>query len=127
MARVSADGASIIAHHPNGSPFRWRREGVTELACPAGANSCTARLINHDGSVIVMSGPTPEYESLIWTETGGTVSLMDAVVESGAQLGPWTNLNVVDMSFDALVFRGIAFGAAEKTATYRLQLPAGSF
>ena len=127
MARVSADGASIIAHHPDGSPFRWRREGVTELACPAGAGSCTAQLINHDGSVIVMSGPAPEYESLIWTETGGTVSLMDAVVESGAMLGPWTNLNVVDMSDDALVFTGIAFGAAEQTATYRLQLPAGSF
>lgn len=52
---------------------------------------------------------------------------MDVVVESGAMLDPWTNLNVVDMSDDAQVFTGMAFGAAEQTATYRLQLPAGSF
>lgn len=65
MAKVSADGASIITHHPYGSPFRWRREGITELACPAGADGCVAELINHDGSVIVMSGLGPGYESLI--------------------------------------------------------------
>lgn len=125
MAKVSADGASIIAHHPDGSPFRWRREGVTELACPT--DGCTAKLINRDGSVIVMTGPAPEYESLIWTETGGTVSFMALVTESGAMLGPWTNLNIVDMSDNALVFTGMAFGAAEETATYRLQLPRALF
>lgn len=127
MAQVSADGSSIIAHHPDGTPFRWRREGVTELPCPTGQSGCTAQLINRDGSVIVLSGPAPDYQSLIWTETEAAVSFTNTVVEAGAMLGSWTSLNVVDMSADALVFTGLALGAGDETATYRLQIPLGTF
>jgi hypothetical protein len=45
---------------------------------------------------------------------------MDVVVQAGTMLGSRTRLNVVYMSADALVFRGMAFGPGDETATYRL-------
>lgn len=127
LAQVSADGTSVIALHPNDLPFRWRKDGITELSCGAGHGSCTPELINHDGSVIILSGPAPDYEQMVWSDGKGTVAFNAAVIAAGASLGSWTSLNVVDMSADARVFTGMAFGANDASATYRLQVPAGTF
>ncbi len=128
LAHVSADGTSVLALHPNGLPFRWRQQGVTELPCGQGRSACTPDLINQDGSVIVLSGPAPDYETLVWSEANGTVAFNAAVKAAGTSLGAWTSLNIVDMSADARVFTGIAFGPDDSTtATYRLQVPAGTF
>ncbi len=131
VARVSADGTSVLASDINQALYRWRATGVTALSCGAGAVGCQASLLSHDGSLIILDRENaPNHaddEELVWTDAHGAVSFMDKVKALGVDLGEWQSLNIVDMAPDARTFVGMAFGLDGQVGAYRLRVPAGTF
>jgi uncharacterized membrane protein len=112
---VSADGTTVVGYlegYNVNMPFRWTAAtGTVSLGdIPGGSHQCNAFATNHNGSLIVGSGDTPDGtgHAFIWDTTHGMRLLRDVLVnEFHVDMTGWSIYSGLSMSPDGRYIVGL--------------------
>ncbi len=114
---ISADG-SVVVGYAGAGVWRWTAtSGFSLVLNPPATPGTFYPRVSADGSTIA-------YRHLLWTASGGEVSLTTALTSAGCNITGWTNIFATDVSGNGRALCGYGTNPAGQTEAWYATIPA---
>jgi hypothetical protein len=121
---ISASGAVLAGFGSSRTLYIWNHltGEPTALGSLPGISSLTVNRVAAEGDLLLLANGNNAW---VWTQTTGSISLMEYAQSLGVDLTGWSSLLPADVSDDGRMFTGIGFLNGQETP-FVFTIPAGS-